>query len=552
MNSGNPLYTERLSRIFKLVGLFIPAVLAAYGVLIQVGIIHTPHIVNGVGLLVLILWWLFISIMQLLVQSTSKLDGTLRLVIYHMLVGAYLIFVSGISSPFIGCWLLLMLASYINSPRRGMQYSVLSFTLVAGIDIALWYRINPDILTFDLIALAIILMIGFVTLSISRSQEVNREELMRSRTQESLQRDRVITIVNNMTDSVISTNEDGIIQIYNAASMGLLDTNDSLNDRHIDEIFPLVDLNGKEISLFEQLKETKVVVKRDDLNYIIDDTEKMRLEITYSPIRSSYSRSKNAETHDGYIIIMRDITKAKSLEEEKDEFISVVSHELRTPITIAEGTISNSQLMLEHADVTPAMLKDSINMAHDQIIFLANMVNDLSALSRAERGVADETEEIDVRDLAHKLHDKYQHEAEQKGLQLDLDLASKLGKVQVSRLYLEELLQNFITNAIKYTKEGTVTIIASQKDNKSIFAIKDTGIGMSKSDQGKIFQKFYRSEDYRTRETGGTGLGLYVAAKLAHKLGAKIEVASRLNFGSTFSLILPEANIKTEETSETK
>jgi signal transduction histidine kinase len=550
MNSGNLFYTERLSRIFRLVGLFIPAILATYGVLIQADVIRTPHAIDDIGLLVLIVWWLFISIIQLLVPSTSRLDGTLRLIIYHILVGAYLVFVSGISSPFIGCWLLLMLASYIHSPRRGIQYSVLSFTLVAGLDIALWYRANPIIFTFDVMALAIILMIGFVTLSISRSQEVNRDELKRSRVQESLQRDRVLTIVNNMTDSVVSTDENGIIQIYNAASMGLLDTNDSLNDHHIDEIFPLIDRGGKNVSLFEQLKKTKVVVTRDDLEYVITEDEKMRLEITYSPIRSSYSRSKNAETHDGYIIILRDVTKSKSLEEEKDEFISVVSHELRTPITIAEGTISNSQLMLDHADVTPAMLKDSLEMAHDQIIFLANMVNDLSALSRAERGVADETEEIDARELAHKLHDKYQKDAEQKGLHLDLDLAPKLGKLQVSRLYIEELLQNFITNSIKYTKEGSITIIVTQKANKITFAVKDTGIGMSKGDQAKIFQKFYRSEDYRTRETGGTGLGLYVAAKLAHKLGAKIEVVSRLNFGSTFSLVLPEA--KSEKPTDTK
>lgn len=541
MNSGSINYTERLARIFRLVGLFIPIILAAYGILIQADIIRVPHAVDSFSLFVIISWWLAISIFQFLIPSTSRLDGTIRVIIYHMLVGSYLVFVSGISSPFIGCWLLLMLGSYIHSPKHGMQLSVLSFSVVVAIDIALWSRISPGVITYDSIALAIILMIGFLTLTISRSQEVNREELLKSRNQESLQRDRVLTIVNNMTDSVLSTDQDGIIRIYNAASMLLLDTNDSLNDHHIDEILPLINQDGKEISLFKELKKTKTVIKRDDLNYTFSDNEKMRLEVTYSPIRSSYSRTKKAETHDGYIIILRDITKSKSLEEERDEFISVVSHELRTPITIAEGTLSNSQLMLDHPDVSNAMLKDSINMAHDQIIFLANMVNDLSALSRAERGVADETEEIDIKELVNKMLNKYKKDAELKNLHLNLDAAPKLGKVRVSRLYLEELLQNFITNSIKYTKEGSVTIIAQQKGHKITLAIKDTGIGISKSDQARIFAKFYRSEDYRTRETGGTGLGLYVAAKLARKLGTKIDVSSRLNFGSTFSISLPEA-----------
>jgi two-component system phosphate regulon sensor histidine kinase PhoR len=275
------------------------------------------------------------------------------------------------------------------------------------------------------------------------------------------------------------------------------------------------------------------------LNYSYDDDDQIRLEITYAPIRSNYSRSSKSEAHDGYIIIARDVTKAKSLEEERDEFISVTSHELRTPLTIAEGTISNVQVMMEHPDATPSMLKDAVNTAHEQIIFLANMVNDLSTLSRAERGVADGAEDIDIRELAHKLHDKYASEASAKKLHLDLDLSPKLGVVHVSRLYLEELLQDLLTNSIKYTKKGSVTIAFKQKGDSVHLAIKDTGIGISKSDQAKIFTKFYRSEDYRTRETSGTGLGLYIAAKLAHKMGTKIVTISRLNFGSTFSIILP-------------
>ena len=95
-----------------------------------------------------------------------------------------------------------------------------------------------------------------------------------------------------------------------------------------------------------------------------------------------------------------------------------------------------------------------------------------------------------------------------------------------------------MTNAIKYTKKGGIKISIDQKDDKITFAVKDTGIGISKSDQSRVFDKFYRSEDYRTRETGGTGLGLYIAMRLSHQLGTKIDLVSRLNFGSTFSFTL--------------
>ncbi len=118
-------------------------------------------------------------------------------------------------------------------------------------------------------------------------------------------------------------------------------------------------------------------------------------------------------------------------------------------------------------------------------------------------------------------------------------MGSKLGKVNVSRLYFEELLQNFITNAIKYTKSGSVTISATRTKGVVRLSVSDTGIGISRSDQNKVFSKFYRSEDYRIRETNGTGLGLYVANKLAHKLHTTIELKSRINHGSTFSFELP-------------
>jgi len=539
MYKGGPIYTPRSAQIFRFAGLFIPIILIIYGVFIQFDIIRATHAIDNIGLFMLAFWSMYISVLQFFVPSKTKLDSSLRLIAYHLLIGAYLIFISGIASPFIACWLLLMLASYVYFSERGLQLSVLTFVATVAIDIVFWHKISVVTVTYDLVALVSILMVGVVILGISRSQEVTKEDLSHSKAQESLQRDRISTIVNNLTDAVLSVDMDGIIRVYNAASLNLLDTNDSLNGKHIDKILSLIDKKDNVVSLFKDFQKAKTVVKRDDLYYIFDDDEKIRLEITYSPIRSSYNHFKKTSTHDGYIVILRDITKAKSLEEERDEFISVISHELRTPITIAEGTISNVQVMMEHPDITNKMLSDAVNTAYEQILFLANIVNDLSALSRAERGVADITEDIDVRELAHKLLEKYKDEAKDKKLHLDLDLAPRLGKVHVSRLYLEELLQNFITNAIKYTKKGGVKIIIDQKTDDITFSIKDTGIGISKPDQVKIFDKFYRSEDYRTRETGGTGLGLYVAAKLAHKLGVKIQLTSRLNFGSTFSLTLP-------------
>lgn len=544
MYKGGPSYKPFSAFIFRVSILFLPIIFAVYGILVQVDVINSPHEVTNLELLLIVSLCSCLSIIQFALPSKSNFESALKLIAFHILIGVYLVFISGVSSPFVAFWLVLAVISYARFAELGLQLSIMGYISVVAVNIIYWKELNYAVITSELLSLIVIILTGLIIMSFSKSQKISRKELNISKAQESLHRDRTLTIVNNLSDAVLSTDMDGIIRVYNAASLNLLDTNNSLNGHHIDEVISLMDQNDAPVSLFKECKKLKTVIKRDDLNYTFSDGEEIRLEVTYSPIHSSFSRSKKGETHDGYIIIMRDITKAKSLEEERDEFISVISHELRTPLTIAEGTISNVQLMMSHPDITSEMLKDSINVAHDQVIFLANMVNDLSTLSRAERGVLADTEEIDVRELAHKLYDKYHSEAVKKQLQLDLDLSPILGKVKTSRLYLEELLQNFITNAIKYTKEGSVKIIINQKDDQIEFCIKDSGIGISKTDQDKIFDKFYRSEDYRTRETGGTGLGLYVASKLSKRIGAKIEVKSRLNHGSTFSFKLSKFSDK--------
>lgn len=354
----------------------------------------------------------------------------------------------------------------------------------------------------------------------------------------SAQREQILTIVNNLADAVFSIDMKGVVRLFNAAGLNLLDTNASIEGKHLDDIFKVEDETGKRVRLFDLVQGVHTVTVNDTLRMRSGD-DVMRLEFTYAPIRSSYSSTDRSGTSQGYIVIARDITRLKSLEEERDEFISVVSHELRTPVTVAEGTISNAQLMVERDISDKATLEKSLEEAHSQVVYLAKMVNDLSTLSRAERGVASETELIDVKMFVHDLYNEYLPEAEKANLHFNLEIGSSLGSVEVSRLYLHELLQNFITNSIKYTKEGSVTLQAHKKGKHVEFAVKDTGIGISKSDQAKVFNKFYRSEDYRTRETNGTGLGLYVTRKLAKKIGTEITLKSRLNHGSTFSFSLP-------------
>ncbi|MDN5275809.1 MAG: putative Multi-sensor signal transduction histidine kinase [Candidatus Saccharibacteria bacterium] len=542
MYTGGPTYTPQAARLVRFAGLVVPFVLFIYGLLVQYNLVETYRSLSSVGMNIPVFYgimvsWFILSVVQYLRPSKTAIESMLRLLAYHFFAAVYLLLVTGIATPIVAFWIVLLIASSIYFGKNGLLLSVFWFICLTLIDVFFFSANDPTLISYNVLTLIAVSLSGLVAMSLSTSQEADQEALEQSKKQETIQRDRILTIVNNLTDAIMSTDINGVIRMYNAASLNLLDTNESLNGQQIDKILKLVDQDDKPVLMSKEFGKSASTKTRDDLNFTFSDGEEIRLEVTYSPIKSTFSRNKHAEGQEGYIIIMRDITKAKSLEEERDEFISVVSHELRTPITIVEGTLSNLQLMLEKNKKVD--LKPNVDMAHDQTLYLAKMVNDLSTLSRAERGVADTPETISVGDLVKTMHERYSDEASAKSLHFDLDASPKLGQIHVSRLYVEELLQNFITNAIKYTKKGTVTLITTQNDKEVTFTVKDTGIGISKTDQAKVFEKFYRSEDYRTRETNGTGLGLYVAAKLSHKLHTHITLTSRLNHGSAFSFSLP-------------
>jgi signal transduction histidine kinase len=296
-----------------------------------------------------------------------------------------------------------------------------------------------------------------------------------------------------------------------------------------------IDKDDKPVDIVELIKSTTVPTTNRNLRLKYTDGSTINLYLSIAPVRLGYGEIGQR----GYVILLRDITHEKSLEEERDEFISVVSHELRTPIAITEGNISNAQFITEKSgDLAP--VKVALKEAHNQILFLADLVNDLAMLSRAERGKLQvEVEKIKVRDLVNELIDNYQSEAVKKSIKLSADFGSEVTTLNSSILYVREILQNFITNALKYTEQGSVSIKVNNYQSGVGFIVSDTGIGISRGDQQRIFDKFFRSEDYRTQKTNGTGLGLYVTSKLANILKANISLKSELNKGSTFSINLP-------------
>jgi signal transduction histidine kinase len=354
---------------------------------------------------------------------------------------------------------------------------------------------------------------------------------------------RIESLINNISDGVISVDDKLKINVYNASALNVLDLNTDIRDHQLTTILKPVNAEGHPVSIEKLLTETEAPTINRDLRLKYADGSFANLFLGISPIYLGYGKKQN----NGYTLLLRDITREKSLEEERDEFISVVSHELRTPIAISEGNIGNAEYIVEKTGDMEAV-KAALKEAHHQVLFLADMINDLATLSRAERGVLEvDVEPINAHDLMTELGSNYTPQAEAKGLKLIVDIDPKLELLHTSKLYSREILQNFITNAIKYTEKGTVTLQASPTPKGVQFTVTDTGIGISKADQERVYDKFFRSEDFRTRQNNGTGLGLYVTMKLAKVIHAEISLKSELNKGSTFSIFIPNLEAEAQK-----
>jgi len=345
---------------------------------------------------------------------------------------------------------------------------------------------------------------------------------------------QLLALINNMTDGFIAIDQTGKITLSNSVALSLLDTN-VLEGTHLLNVIDIIDKNGYPIDIQKLILDAKSSISSREWQLRYKDDTTISVQINISPVRLGYGK----QTNGGFVVLLRDISAEKKTEEERDEFISVAGHELRTPVTIAEGSISNARTIAER-DKASDPVKHSLNAAYDQIMFLSSLVNDLSMLTRADSGKAVQSlETFAPLEFVESLVRDYQAQATDKKLSLQQKVQSGIQVLTTNRLYVHEIIQNYITNALKYTEKGSIVLGASTEENGVLFTVTDTGIGIGINEQPKLFTKFFRSDDWRVRRVSGTGLGLYVSMKLAKLIGAKLEVKSEINKGSTFMLHVP-------------
>ncbi len=450
------------------------------------------------------------------------------------LIGVLVGLSGGNTSPYFIFWAFTLISAAYWYGRRGITL-ILIWQIGVSLLLMSWHNSYSATgpLNLAVAELASLIILALLAERLTHADRNERVVLSSANREVEAARQRMSALINSMADGVIAIDGSQRITLYNGAALDLLNTNRALTGQPIEAVLDVIDTKGNKVHLASFLTHPGVV-KRNDWVLRLGEDSSINLDVSVSPIHI------NQQEDDGHILLLRDITKQKTLDQERDEFISVTSHELRTPVAIAEANLSTA-LLPAFAKLEPKV-KGLLEQAHENIVFLGQLIKDLSTLSRAERGLLKvDISPVDPVQLIDQLGSDYKASAQSKGIDLRVEHSVELKPIQSSLNLIHEIMQNFITNALKYTEKGSVTLKAEPGPGNHgvVLSVTDTGIGISVADQKQLFSKFFRSEDYRTRQTNGTGLGLYITKRLAQRMGGEIWVKSKLNQGSTFSVSIP-------------
>ena len=261
---------------------------------------------------------------------------------------------------------------------------------------------------------------------------------------------------------------------------------------------------------------------------------------TWVEVTGSAVGPLNSRETPGLLFVLHDITLQKRLENVRKEFVANVSHELRTPLSVIKGYVET--LVDSHDEMPLADREKFLRTIQRHAERLNSLLEDLLALSRLESarpGLA--RERVDVADMLAAAVEDFRHRPSAAGHRLCLSADPVLPAILADPLKLGQVLDNLVSNALKYTPRGSsIDLVACIDTVDTIkIAVRDNGPGIPAEDVPHIFERFYRVDKGRSREKGGTGLGLSIVKHIVQLHGGRVWVESRAGEGTTFYFTLP-------------
>jgi two-component system, OmpR family, phosphate regulon sensor histidine kinase PhoR len=264
---------------------------------------------------------------------------------------------------------------------------------------------------------------------------------------------------------------------------------------------------------------------------VIGSIRTRSFDVTAAPVRSEGSIA-------GAVIVLHDISEIRRLERARRDFIANISHEFKTPLTAIQGF---AETLLGGALEDRENRRRFLEIIREHALRLGRLTEDLLKLAQIEAGqLQREIRPVAVSEIIEPCMETARVKAEQKKLLLEAEYADDLPLLQGDLQAFQEILNNLLDNALRYTAAGgRIRVKAAVEGSEMMLSVSDTGIGIPKADQSRIFERFYRTDAARTRESGGTGLGLSIVKHLAEAFGGWIKVESEVGKGSVFCIYLP-------------
>lgn len=356
---------------------------------------------------------------------------------------------------------------------------------------------------------------------------------MTSRLREALsqneeEKEKLASILTNMSDGVIATDEGGRVILMNRRAGQMLGVEgEELAGREIGSLLGLPEPEAE--SLARGGSDSKLLEITPS-----EGGEPFMMRVTFTPIH----RREIGIT--GTIAVLQDVTEQEKLEASRREFVANVSHELRTPLTtIKSYTEALEDGALEDKQMAPRF----VGVIQNETGRMIRLVTDLLHLSRLDsKESALRKQRVDIVEMLEDVEDRFSFQMQQKNVRTIIDAKPGVSTAMLDRDGIDQVLDNLISNALKYTPDGgTITMEASVTEDGSMLSLSvaDTGIGIPKKDLDRIFERFYRVDKARTRNMGGTGLGLSIAREIVRVHGGSISLQSELEKGTKVTFTLP-------------
>lgn len=344
------------------------------------------------------------------------------------------------------------------------------------------------------------------------------------------ERQRLDGILRHMTDGVIGTDHRGKVLLVNDRALSILNLRE--DQAHGQSILKLLGIE-------DQFKLNDLFRKEQEILMVQDDAEQSIYKGEFSIIK------RDSGFISGLVCVLTDVTEQQKTEQERRDFVSNVSHELRTPLTSIK---SYSEALAEGAWQDESIAPHFLEVIESESNRMIRMISNLLDLSKIDGGqIVLNKDYVDLKRVLNFILDRLEftvaNDPDGENYQIVREFTPRDIYVDIDQDRMTQVIDNLLNNAIKYSPDGgTVTVRLSEEQGYVKVSVIDEGLGISKSDAERLFERFYRVDKARSREQGGSGLGLAISKEVIELHGGQIWVESVEGKGSNFSFTLPSTS----------